>query len=54
MACNRTSKNDDSVDWRMADDSTIMRYVSNTAVEHYEIAETLPAAGIQEKSSKLI
>ena len=31
-----------------------MRYVSNAAVEHYDIAETLPAAGLQEKSSKFI
>ena len=25
-----------------------MRYVSNAAVENYEIAETLPAGGLQE------
>ena len=37
-----------------ADDITISRYVFNAAVENYEIAETLPAAGLQEKSSKLI
>ena len=39
-----------------ADDITIMLllYVSNAAMERYEIAETLPAAGLQDKLLKLV